>query len=65
MVRIIEPYPGILKIGLGISIRKGGASDSKMLRAKITEVSISAYPSVPDLWLPRSTCTETGRFEMN
>ena len=46
-------------------IRKGGASDSKMLRAKITEVSISANPSVPDLWLPRSTCTETGRFEMN
>jgi len=46
-------------------IRKGGASDSKMLRAKITEVSISADPSVPDLWLPRSTCTETGRFEMN
>ena len=42
MVRIIEPYPGILKIGLGISIRKGGASDSKMLSAKITEVSISA-----------------------
>ena len=46
-------------------IRKGGASYSQMLRAKITEVSISANPSVPDLWLPRSTCTETGRFEMN
>jgi len=48
-----------------LECRKGGASDSKMLRAKITEVSISANPSVPDLWLPRSTCTETGRFEMN
>ena len=48
-----------------LEYRKGGASDSKMLRAKITEVSISANPSVPDLWLPRSTCTETGRFEMN
>ena len=33
-----------------------------MLRAKITEVSISAYPSVPDLWRPVSTCTESGRL---
>ena len=33
-----------------------------MLRAKITEVSISAYPSVPDLWRHVSTCTESGRL---
>ena len=48
-----------------LECRKGGASYSQMLRAKITEVSISANPSVPDLWLPRSTCTETAGFEMN
>ena len=46
-------------------IRKGGASYSQMLRAKITEVSISANPSVPDLWPRWSTCTETAGFEMN
>ena len=38
------------KTGLADRIRKGRALYSQMLRAKITEVSISANPSVPDLW---------------
>ena len=43
-------------------IRKGGATYSQMLCANITVVSISANPSVPDLWPSKSTCTEIRGF---
>ena len=41
---VVVSFMDVYKIG------KGGASYSQMLRAKITEVSISAQLSVPDLW---------------